>query len=98
MPLYRKMRTKISPAERMITDLDLVVQFPATLAGVGTFGTRIGIKGLSAHDCRHAWVEAAVRGKMNLKALQDADGWTSPVMPLRYAWSAEIANEGVVLA
>jgi integrase len=65
---------------------------------VGALGRRIGIVGLSAHDCRHAWVEAAIRGKTNLKALQDAGGWTSPAMPLRYAASAEIANEGVVLA
>jgi integrase len=65
---------------------------------VGALGTRLGITGLSAHDCRHAWVEAAIRGKTNLKALQDAGGWTSPAMPLRYAASAEIANEGVVLA
>ena len=65
---------------------------------VGTLGTRLGITGLSAHDCRHAWVEAAIRGKTNLKVLQDAGGWTSPAMPLRYAASAEIANEGVVLA
>jgi integrase len=65
---------------------------------VRALGTRIGITGLSAHDCRHAWVEAAIRGKTNLKALQDAGGWTSPAMPLRYAGFAEIANEGVVLA
>jgi integrase len=65
---------------------------------VGTLGRHLGIMGLSAHDCRHAWVEAAIRGKTNLKALQDAGGWTSPAMPLRYAASAEIANEGVVLA
>jgi integrase len=65
---------------------------------VGALGRRLGITGLSAHDCRHAWVEAAIRGKTNLKALQDAGGWTSPAMPLRYAASAEIANEGVILA
>jgi integrase len=65
---------------------------------VCTLGGRIGLVGLSAHDCRHAWVEAAIRGKTNIKALQDAGGWTSPAMPLRYAASAEIANEGVILA
>lgn len=64
---------------------------------VCTLGGRIGLVGFSAHDCRHAWVEAAIRGKTNIKALQDAGGWTSPAMPLRYAASAEIANEGVVL-
>lgn len=65
---------------------------------VGTLGTRIGLVGLSAHDCRHAWVEAAIRGKTDLRALQEAGGWTSPAMPLRYASAAVIANDGVVLA
>jgi integrase len=65
---------------------------------VRTLGLRIGLVGLSAHDCRHAWVEAAIRGKTDIKALQDAGGWNSPAMPLRYAAAAEVANEGVVLA
>jgi integrase len=65
---------------------------------VRVLGERIGLAGLSAHDCRHAWVEAAIRGKTDLKALQEAGGWNSPAMPLRYAAAAEIANEGVVLA
>jgi integrase len=65
---------------------------------VRVLGERIGLTGLSAHDCRHAWVEAAIRGKTDIKALQDAGGWNSPAMPLRYAASAQIANEGVVLA
>jgi hypothetical protein len=29
-----------------------------------------------------------------IRALQDAGGWSSPAMPLRYAESARIANEG----
>jgi integrase len=78
--------------------LEGVMSRRAITKRVGALGRRIGIVGLSAHDCRHAWVEAAIRGKTNLKALQDAGGWTSPAMPLRYAASAEIANEGVVLA
>ncbi|HEX7734322.1 MAG TPA: tyrosine-type recombinase/integrase [Ktedonobacteraceae bacterium] len=65
---------------------------------VCALGKRIGLVGLSAHDCRHAWVDAAIRGKTDLKALQDAGGWNSLAMPLRYAHEAEIANEGVVLA
>jgi hypothetical protein len=32
-----------------------------------------------------------------IKALQDAGGWNSPNRPLRYAESAEIANDGVKL-
>lgn len=78
--------------------LESVMSRRAITKRVGTLGRRIGITGLSAHDCRHDWVEAAIRGKTNLKTLQDAGGWTSPTMPLRYAASAEIANEGVVLA
>ncbi|HEX3640174.1 MAG TPA: site-specific integrase [Ktedonobacteraceae bacterium] len=57
----------------------------------------LGIKNLSAHDCRHAWVEAAIRGGTNIKTLQQAGGWSSPAMPLRYAAKAEISNEGVKL-
>jgi hypothetical protein len=34
---------------------------------------------------------------MPLKALQDAGGWSRPAMPLCYAESAEIANDGVTL-
>jgi integrase len=95
------------PAERLLlgsrkghdgAHLEGVMSRRAITKRVGALGRRLGIVGLSAHDCRHAWVEAAIRGKTNLKALQDAGGWTSPAMPLRYAASAEIANEGVVLA
>lgn len=57
----------------------------------------LGIDNLSAHDCRHAWVEAAIRGGTNIKTLQQAGGWSSPTMPLRYATKAEISNEGVKL-
>ena len=65
---------------------------------VRTLGKLIlGIENLSAHDCRHAWVEAAIRGGTDIKSLQDAGGWSSPAMPLRYASKAEIANKGVKL-
>lgn len=57
----------------------------------------LGIENLSAHDCRHAWVEAAIRGGTNIKTLQQAGGWSSPAMPLRYTTKAEISNEGVKL-
>jgi integrase len=58
---------------------------------------RIGIEGASAHDGRHAWATFAVAGGTNVKALQDAGGWKSPAMPMRYINSQEIANEGVKL-
>lgn len=64
---------------------------------VAAAGAAIGLDGLSPHDCRHAWATAATRAGTPLKALQDAGGWSSPAMPLRYAESAEIANDGVTL-
>lgn len=64
---------------------------------VGQLGAAIGLKGLSPHDCRHAWATFATRAGTPTKALQDAGGWSSPAMPLRYAESAEIANDGVKL-
>jgi integrase len=64
---------------------------------VGRLGALVGLKGLSPHDCRHAWATFATRAGTSVKALQDAGGWSSPAMPLRYAESAEIANDGVKL-
>lgn len=64
---------------------------------VGALGAAVGLVGLSPHDCRHYWATAATRAGTPLKALQDAGGWSSPAMPLRYAESAEIANDGVKL-
>ena len=64
---------------------------------VNTLGERIGIHQLSAHDGRHTWATFATRAGTDIKALQDAGGWKIPVMPLRYAASAKIANAGVKL-
>lgn len=64
---------------------------------VRELGERIGIKGLSAHDCRHDWARSAVR-ESDIKSLQQAGGWSSPAMPLRYADDAAIANEGIKLS
>ena len=33
----------------------------------------------------------------DIKSLQDAGGWSSPAMPLRYAETNKIANQGVKL-
>ena len=60
-------------------------------------GKRAGIEGLSAHDLRHHWVTAALRAGTPIDRLQDAGGWASPAMPLRYVKAAAIANEGVKL-
>jgi integrase len=63
---------------------------------VDQLGAAVGLN-LSPHDCRHYWATAATRNGTPIKALQDAGGWNSPNMPLRYAESAEIANDGVKL-
>lgn len=61
-------------------------------------GEKIGIDNLSAHDCRHYWAGSAVKGGTDIKSLQEAGGWASPAMPLRYVEAASIANNGVKLA
>lgn len=62
---------------------------------VTELGKRAGVEQFSPHDCRHYWATVATRNKADIKALQDAGGWNSPAMPLRYAESAAIANEGI---
>ena len=65
---------------------------------VTQLGKAIGIKGLSPHDCRHYYATDAIRNGTDIKSLQDAGGWNSPAMPLRYAESAKVANSGVKLS
>jgi len=69
----------------------------ALTARVAELGRRVGIVGLSAHDCRHYWATLASRQGTPINCLQEAGGWASPAMPLRYAMAAKIANEGVKL-
>jgi integrase len=69
----------------------------AITARMNELGERSGITGLSAHDGRHAWATFAIKAGTDVKALQDAGGWKSPHMPLRYAASGKIANAGVKL-
>jgi integrase len=54
---------------------------------------QLGIEKLSPHDLRHLWTTAAIEAGTDIKTVQEAGGWNSPAMPLRYAKSAEIANE-----
>jgi len=70
----------------------------AITSRVETLGKLVGAEGLSAHDCRHYWATQAARSGTPIDRLQDAGGWNSPVMPLRYVETAKIANEGVKLA
>jgi integrase len=67
-------------------------------ARVGQLGIAIGLAGLSPHDCRHFYATDAIRNGTDIKSLQDAGGWNSPAMPLRYAESAKVANSGVKLS
>jgi integrase len=69
----------------------------AITSRVETLGMLVGAEGLSAHDCRHYWATQAARSGTPIDRLQDAGGWNSPVMPLRYIETAKIANEGVRL-
>ena len=64
---------------------------------VRALGEEIGIEGLSAHDCRHFWATQAARNGTPVNRLQDAGGWSSPAMPLRYVEAAKVANDGVRL-
>lgn len=66
-------------------------------ARVEVLGAKIGLVSLSPHDCRHYWATNAMRAGTDVKSLQDAGGWSSPAMPLRYAESSKIANHGVKL-
>jgi site-specific recombinase XerD len=65
---------------------------------VTQLGKAIGVKGLSPHDCRHYYATDALRNGTDIKSLQDAGGWDNPIMPLRYAESAKVANSGVKLS
>ena len=64
---------------------------------VGVLGQRVGIAGLSAHDCRHHWATSAARGGTDPFALQQAGGWASLAMPRRYVEDSVISNAGVTL-
>ncbi len=65
---------------------------------VQELGAIIGIDHLSPHDLRHYWATCAARNGTQVDRLQDAGGWNSPAMPLRYVEKAQIANEGVKLS
>jgi integrase len=64
---------------------------------IAKLGNLVGKQGLSPHDLRHYWATAATRKGTDIKSLQQAGGWNSPYMPLRYAEESAIANEGVKL-
>lgn len=57
--------------------------------------TMLSIEKLSPHDLRHFWATHILEAGTDLKAAQEAGGWNSPYMPLRYMKEGEIANERV---
>lgn len=57
-------------------------------------GEHAGVRGLSAHDCRHYWATMAARRGTDPFALQEAGAWNSLAMPRRYVEAAKIANKG----
>ncbi len=69
----------------------------AITARVRDLGAVVGLVGLSAHDLRHYWATQAARNGTPIDRLQDAGGWSSPAMPMRYIEAAKVANEGVRL-
>ncbi len=64
---------------------------------VRELGQGVGINTLSAHDCRHYWATRATQQGTHPRALQQAGGWNSPAMVMRYVDESEIANAGVIL-
>jgi integrase len=64
---------------------------------VRILGTRVGVAGLSPHDCRHFWATRAAAAGTDPLALQEAGGWSSLAMPRRYIAAAAIANDRVKL-
>lgn len=61
---------------------------------ISLLGKRVGLKALGPHDLRHYY---ATYSKGDIGALQQAGGWSSPSMPLKYRIEQEIANKGVLV-
>ena len=60
-------------------------------------GRQVPLDNLSPHDLRHSWATEQARKKgVNIKALQDAGGWSNPITPLGYIVSNEIANDELI--
>ena len=55
----------------------------------------LGIKNLSAHDCRHTGATIYSRKGVDAFQLRDWGGWNSLAMPSHYVEAAAIANEGM---
>jgi len=58
---------------------------------VKVLGQRVGIDGLSAHDCRHYAATKLAKTK-DTKELMDIFGWASPAMAVRYQEAAKVIS------
>ena len=61
---------------------------------VGVLGARVGVAGLSPHDCRHYAATFYAGKKVDTLRLMEMFGWNSPAMARRYVEETMIANEG----
>jgi integrase len=59
---------------------------------VRILGERLGIEGLSPHDCRHTCATELARQGYDVKQLMDIFGWASPAMAVRYVQSAQVSR------
>lgn len=89
-PLLRRSKKDSSLTEAGMTERAITQR-------VNCLGKKLGISGLSAHDCRHYWATTAARHGTDPFSLQEAGGWASLAMPRRYVQVNDIANEGVIL-
>jgi integrase len=92
-----KPKDKLLMGSRRGGTLEGIMSERAITDRVRVLGEKVGVHGLSAHDCRHDWAKSAIK-ETDIKSLQQAGGWSSSAMPLRYADDAKIANEGVKLS
>ena len=61
---------------------------------IATCGKRVGLDTLGPHDLRHYY---ATYSQGDISALQQAGGWSSSAMPLKYRVEQDIANTGVLV-
>ena len=55
---------------------------------------KLGLMGLSAHDCRHYWATCAARQGTDPLALQESGSWTALTGPRRSIEDNDITNDG----
>lgn len=61
---------------------------------ISELGRRVGLEKLGPHDLRHYY---ATYSQGDISALQQAGGWSSSAMPLKYRVEQDIANTGVIV-